>query len=66
MAGGYFVLLIYKVNREHSVNTVTSTNLKYLNKICFLDIVCPKKVSTGMLCIYFCIWTYVEILMEGN
>lgn len=35
MAGGYFVLLIYQVNRKHSLHTVTTTNLKYLNKIVF-------------------------------
>jgi len=35
MVGRYFVLLIDKVNRKHSINTVTSTNLKDLNIIVF-------------------------------
>lgn len=35
MVGEYFVLLIDKANREHSINMVTSTNLKYLNIIVF-------------------------------
>jgi len=35
MVGGYFVLLIDKVNGKQSINTVTSTNLKDLNIIVF-------------------------------
>jgi len=35
MVGGYFILLIDKVNRKHSINMVTSTNLKDLNIIVF-------------------------------
>jgi len=35
MVGGYFVPLIDKVDRKHSITTVTSTYLKYLNIIVF-------------------------------